>query len=108
MQEWEEHASGFHGNNFQMAHFLSFEVQRLMHDRKCLYSGNIPWPPPVSEVFSVSCPSMWVHGLHEMVMSYSSVFQWQTTPSGQDTWPLTLSRMRGIMPTCVNHIATYG
>lgn len=46
-REWEEQSSGFHENNFQTAHFLSFEVQRLMHNRKFLYFSNIPWPPTV-------------------------------------------------------------
>lgn len=40
-------ASDLHGNIFQMAPFLSFKVQRLMHNRKCLYSSNISWPPTV-------------------------------------------------------------
>lgn len=39
--------SGLHGNIFQMAHFLSFKLQRVMHNRKCLYCSNISRPPSV-------------------------------------------------------------
>lgn len=50
-----EQASGLHGNIFQMAHFLSFEVQGLMHNRKYLYSSNISWPLPVRSLQCVMC-----------------------------------------------------
>lgn len=30
--------------------FLSLEAQRLMHNRECPYSGNMPWPPTVRSV----------------------------------------------------------
>lgn len=60
MQEWEEHATGFPGNNFPMAPFLLLEAQGLMHNTnvftQAAFHGHT-----LSEVFNTACSYRWAH-----------------------------------------------